>query len=333
MTESGLQVAIVGAGLMGRFHADAAARSGARVVAVVDPRPERARGLAAAAGAVTAESLADLGPGRSIDVVHICTPLAEHSPIAAQALELGAHLVVEKPLTPDAATTAALLSAATDRGSLVVPVHQFLFQPGIQRLLAEGERFGSLVRCVFEAHTAGAELTGVDPDELVADVLPHPLALFARLTTVALSDLDWLVMRPEPGELRGLADADGTTLEIVISTHARPARTALDLVGSEASAHADLYHGFATVERGSGTGLGKVIRPFSVASATFGRAGINLTRRALTREVGYPGLRELVRRTYEAIATRSAAPISVHETMEVALARDAILSTTAAARM
>jgi hypothetical protein len=211
-------------------------------------------------------------------------------------------------------------------------VHQFVFQRGVQRLLAERERYGYLSRCIFEAATAGAELTGADPDALVADVLPHPLALFSRLSAVALSELDWLVVRPAPGELRALAEFDGTTLEIVISTRGRPTRTTLDVVGTEASAHADLYHGFATVERGSGTGFGKVVRPFSVASATFGRAGTNLMRRALTREVGYPGLRELVRRTYEAIATRSPAPIPVHETMEVALARDAILSTTAAAR-
>ena len=92
-----------------------------------------------------------------------------------------------------------------------------------------------------------------------------------------------------------------------ISTRGRPTRATLDVMGTKASAHADLYHGFAVVEQGSGTGVRKVARPFSLAGSTLGRAGTNLTRRALSRETAYPGLRELVRRTYDAIATGRAA--------------------------
>ena len=115
--------------------------------------------------------------------MHVCTPLESHVSVAEEAIALGAHVVVEKPMTADAASTDALLAAAQARGVLAVPVHQFLFQPGVQRLLAARSRYGSLVRCVFEAATAGAEVTGLDRDELVADILPHPLALFSRLTS------------------------------------------------------------------------------------------------------------------------------------------------------
>ncbi len=156
--------------------------------------------------------------------MHVCTPLESHVSLAEQAIALGAHVVVEKPMTADAASTDALLAAAQARGVLAVPVHQFLFQPGVQRLLAARSRYGSLVRCVFEAATAGAEVTGLDRDELVAEILPHPLALFSRLTSSALSEAEWVAVRPSPGELRALADVDGTTFEIVISTRGRPTR-------------------------------------------------------------------------------------------------------------
>jgi len=327
---AGLRVAIVGAGLMGRQHAAAVAHAGGTLAAVVDPRIEQARRLAGDGRAVG--SLDDLDPRLTVDVFHICAPLEEHARLAQQALSRGSHVIVEKPLAPDAASTAELLSAATERRLLVVPVHQFLFQPGIRRLVAGRDGFGPLVRCVFEAATAGAERSNLDPDTLVADILPHPLALFSRFTSEGLSGLEWVSIRPAPGELRALAETDGTTFEIVISTRGRPTRATLDIVGTTASAHADLFHGFAVTEHSSGTRLSKLSRPFSLAGATLGRAGSNLTRRALTREVAYPGLRELVRTAHEAIRTGSAPPIDVDETMGVALARDAILRSVAAAR-
>jgi predicted dehydrogenase len=315
---------------MGRYHAAAAARAGGTVVAVVDPDLARARRLAV--DAVAAPALDALDPRLAIDVIHVCAPLGEHARLAEQAIARGTHLIVEKPLATDTSSTAALLTAAKQQGSVVVPVHQFLFQPGVQRILSVLDRYGSLVRCVFEADTAGAERTGLDRDELVADILPHPLALFSRFTDVPLSQIDWVVLRPAAGELRALGDIETTTFEIAISTRGRPTRATLDVVGTEASAHADLYHGFATVEHGSGSGLRKVARPFSLASATLGRAGANLTRRTLARETAYPGLRELVRRTYDAVATGSPPPISERETLEVARARDALLTSVAAVR-
>jgi predicted dehydrogenase len=308
---------------MGRHHAVAAARAGGEIVAVVDPRIEQARTLAGAGAAM--RSLEDARP-RSIDVVHVCAPLPDHAQLAEQAISLGAHLVVEKPLAPDATTTRTLLAAAKEHGSLVVPVHQFLFQPGVQRLLSDRNRHGELVRCVFEAATAGAEVTGLDPDELVADILPHPLGLFSRLASADLAEAEWVIVRPAGGELRAIAAADGTTFEIVISTRGRPTRATLDVMGTRASAHADLYHGFAVVERGAGTGVRKLARPFSLAGSTLGSAGANLTRRALSRETSYPGLHELVRRTYVSIATGSPAPIDENEILAVAVARDTILA-------
>ena len=324
-----LRVAIVGAGLMGRWHADAIARAGGRVVAVVDVQIEQARRLAGVGEGF--RSLDDLDSRMSLDVVHICTPLATHVELAEQALMLGANVVVEKPLAADAESTAALLAVAMERRLLVVPVHQFVFQRGVRRLLSGRDRFGTLVRCVFEAATAGAGRMGLDPDDLVADILPHPLALFSRLTESGLAEAEWVVLRPTSGELRALTDVAGTTFEIVISTRGRPTRATLDVLGTTASAHADLFHGFAVIEPGSATRARKLARPFALAGATLGRASANLAQRGLSREVAYPGLRELVRSTHEAIAAGKPSPIDEREIIGVAAARDAILKTVKAA--
>jgi predicted dehydrogenase len=320
----GLRAVLLGAGLMGRYHAAAIAAAGGKLLAIVDPDLERGRLLATPAEVVT--SLDELsGRGGRVDVVHVCTPLSTHAELTEKAIGLGAHVVVEKPLAPNGPTTAALLSEAEQRRLMLVPVHQFLFQRGVQRLLAVRPRFGALVRCLFDATTAGADAGTLDPDELVADILPHPLALFSRIGPVVVSELEWLVLRPAPGELRAIAQARGTTYEIVLSTRGRPTRARLELVGTHASAHADLFHGYAFVERGRATRLRKATRPFTLASGTFAHAGANLATRALRRETAYPGLRELIRRTYDSIARGSAPPVAAHETVAVAEARDAIL--------
>ena len=120
---------------MGRWHAAAAAHAGAKVVAVVDPDGARAAVLAhrhpgAAVFTDLGHALVVVGPG----VVHLCTPLATHAPLALDALAAGHHVLVEKPLVDDLATADVLLRAAESARRLVCPVHQFLFQPGALRV-------------------------------------------------------------------------------------------------------------------------------------------------------------------------------------------------------
>lgn len=319
-----LRSALVGAGVMGRWHARAVAAAGGELVAVVDRDPGRARELAADARVLTSlDGLASLD--HRPDVVHVCTPVEAHAEHVRGALALGAHVLVEKPVAPDAAATRALLDDAAAAGRLLVPVHQFLFQPGALRLLAAGRDLGELVHCSFLAASAGADTGRLTPDELVAEILPHPLALFARLLPGGLAAAEWEARRPAPGELRAAATAGDTSLAVVLTSRGRPTRAELELVGTRASAAADLFHGFALVERGSPTRARKLARPFLRGSSTLLVAGANLAFRAARRESAYPGLRELVRRTYEAIAAGGPSPVPPAETLAVAEARDAIL--------
>lgn len=295
------------------------------LVAVVDLDLARARKAARGAAAFT--TLDDLlASDLGVDVIHVCTPIATHAALACQAVAAGAHVIVEKPLVLDAAGTEELLSLGADQGRLVVPVHQFLFQPGVQRLFEARARFGTIVRCAFAAATAGVEHTRINPDDLVADILPHPLSLFARLFPLPVAPSDWVVAHPAPGELRALSTVDGTTLEITITTRGRPTRAEFELTGSEASGHADLYHGFSIIEAGRATRAGKAVRPFARACSMLAHAGSNAALRAARREVAYPGLRELVHQTYDAVLNELPPPIPSVETLLVARARDAILA-------
>ena len=308
---------------MGCWHARAVEAAGGVVVAVADQDVERARALADGAFAVT--SVGELGAQPGLDVVHICTPVGSHARVVGAATDAGAHAIVEKPLAEDAAATRLLLERTGAAGRMVVPVHQFVFQPGVQRILRRRDELGALVRCAFVAASAGAEATALGADELVAEILPHPLSLFARLTPLDVGELDWHVVRPAAGELRALAVAGSMSLEIVLTAHGRPTTTTLEVTGSDGTATADLFHGFATLDRGRATRATKLTGPFARSTRTLVGAGLNLAARTIAWEPAYPGLRELVRRTYAAIASGDEPPVSTVETVAVAVARDRIL--------
>lgn len=325
-----IRTAIIGAGLMGRWHADAALRSGGHVVAVVDLQSERARAVAAATGdPVIASSLAEVDLAE-VDVVHVCTPSSTHAELARSILMAGCHALVEKPLAPDAAETERLLALADERGRLLCPVHQYVFQRGVARVADGLRRLGKVRHVEISICSAGADrLSGAGRDAVAGEILSHPLSLLARLFDWPLEDLPWRVVRPAPGEIRAASPAAGCTVELLVSMNARPPRSGLAILGEAGSVHVDLFHGFAVFEPGGASRGRKIARPFSLAGRTLLTAGSHLARRAVRREPAFPGLRELVSRCY--VAVRDSAlpgPIPPSETLAVARARQVILDRT-----
>src|SRR5258708_7563825 len=95
-----LRVAIVGAGLMGRWHGYYARRCGAGVVGVMDRDPAASERLSASCpGCRSFDDLSSMLREVRPAVVHVCTPSATHGQIADTSLRAGAHLLIEKPLT------------------------------------------------------------------------------------------------------------------------------------------------------------------------------------------------------------------------------------------
>ena len=319
--------AIVGAGLMGRWHAHAVRRLGGRVAIVVDTRPERAAALARRVGSASSERL---DPARVAELgaaAHVCTPLETHTEVVTSLVDAGLHVLVEKPLAESSAETAQLLALADTRGVLLCPVHQFPFQEGVRRLVASLENLGPVRHVDYVACTAGAAGLGEDArDALVADILPHPLSLFARILGVAVDGLQWRLSRPHAGELRAFAEAGEADVGVLVSTHGRPTTNRLQVIGEGGTATADLFHGFAVVQPGDVSRGRKIAQPFALGLATVGGASANLARRAARREPAYPGLRELVRSFYDAIAGGAPPPIPTAETLAVARARERILA-------
>lgn len=325
-------VAIIGAGLMGRWHAFSAHRLGAEIAVVVDPDRARAQTLAKRfPGTKAASSLAELERS-DVAAIHVCSPLATHVALAREAIEAGRHVLMEKPLAPDAEQTRLLADAALAHAVILCPVHQMAFQRGTGRAAAALARIGRVATIQVQIASAGGSAPGAALDEIVADILPHPLSLLQALWPHAALEADsWTITHPRAGELLISGVHAGALLSIAISMHARPPCLEMIVQGDGGTIVLDLFHGFSVVRPGRVSRFDKAARPFSHAAQSVVAAASNLGARALDREPAYPGLRALVQHFYAAIAGAAPPPIALAAAIEAAVARDRVRLSMAAA--
>jgi predicted dehydrogenase len=127
-------VLVLGCGSIGQRHLRNAATLGVAERLGFDPDPAR-RAEAAATGATMFDDLeAALAAGA--EAVYVCTPPSSHVALALRALETGAHLFVEKPLSHTLADTDRLVEAASAAGRVCMVGYNLRFHRGIARLLA-----------------------------------------------------------------------------------------------------------------------------------------------------------------------------------------------------
>ncbi|MEU7649340.1 Gfo/Idh/MocA family protein [Streptomyces huasconensis] len=116
------------------------------VTAIASREPEKARRFAADFDCEAVHGYAQLLDRDDIDAVYVSVPNALHFSWTRAALEAGKHVLAEKPLTTEAADTAALARLAHERG-LVLRENIAFVHHGLHRrvaaLVAEG-RLGEL---------------------------------------------------------------------------------------------------------------------------------------------------------------------------------------------
>ena len=320
------RVVIAGAGLMGRWHAHAARRAGAVVVAAADPDTARAAAIAPAAYADLPGMLAATAP----DLLHLCTPTATHGPLLRLAAERGIHALAEKPLAADLAETRALLDGAGAAGTRLCPVHQYAFQSSIETILRRRDRLGDPVLIDLAFFSAGA---GGRPPEafagIAADILPHPVSVLQRLFPGPLPAAGlWQIAQPGAGTFVLQTSLAGALVRITLSLTARPTRATLDLHGTRGAFTADLFHDYGFFRDGTSSRRSKMTRPLRDGAGHFGHAALNLAGRALRGEPAYPGLAALCARVYASLDGEGPGPIPAGQVLEVAALRDDFLART-----
>ncbi|HYI15201.1 MAG TPA: Gfo/Idh/MocA family oxidoreductase [Thermomicrobiales bacterium] len=111
-TDSAFRVAIVGSGMIGTVHRDAARAAGADIIGVLGSSPDRSHQVAAEWG--VARGYADIDELLSDrpDVVHVCTPNDTHFSYSQAVIAAGIHIICEKPLAISTAQAQELADAA-----------------------------------------------------------------------------------------------------------------------------------------------------------------------------------------------------------------------------
>jgi predicted dehydrogenase len=176
-----LRSAVVGAGFMGRVHAEAARRAGVRVVAALGGSPAGAAQAAEVLGAERGYPTLDaLLADAEVDVVHVCTPNIRHAEVAEAALAAGLHVICEKPLATTVADATRLVDAGHGRVATVPFVYRF--HPMVRELrsrLAGGE--AGVVSTVIGGYLQDWLSRSTDDDWRVDSAIGGPSRAFADI--------------------------------------------------------------------------------------------------------------------------------------------------------
>ena len=101
---NGIGLGIIGAGGIGRMHAEAAARAGSRIVACCDVDESAAASLASDFdGAVGTNDLQAFLAIDDLEAVVVAVPNVHHVSCAMAAIEAGKDVLLEKPVAMDVA--------------------------------------------------------------------------------------------------------------------------------------------------------------------------------------------------------------------------------------
>lgn len=172
-----LRVAVLGVGLMGAYHAEALTNrtSGAEVTVINDFSRERAQEVADSVGARVVSDPLEAIAADDVDAVVIATPGPAHEKQVLACLEAGKPVLCEKPLTTDAESALAIVTAEAELGVQLVQVgfmrrydHEYAHLHGVVKSGELGAPL--LLHCV---HRNKATHPHFDSEMVVKDALVH----------------------------------------------------------------------------------------------------------------------------------------------------------------
>ena len=131
-----VRTAILGTGFMGRVHLEAVRRvESVEAAAIAGRNVEAARQLGAGFSiSAIATDYREILRDPEIDAVHICTPNAQHFPMAKDAIEAGKHVLCEKPLATSVEEGEELVSLAAKKGVRNCVCHNLRYYPMVQQM-------------------------------------------------------------------------------------------------------------------------------------------------------------------------------------------------------
>ncbi|MGH8251669.1 MAG: Gfo/Idh/MocA family protein [Steroidobacteraceae bacterium] len=179
-----LRCAVVGAGYLGRFHAQKyAGLARCHLAGVADPSAEARERIAAELGVAThADHRELLG---CVDAVSIATPTPLHHAIARDFLAAGAHVLVEKPITSTAEQARELIALAASQRRILQVGHLERFNPVLVAVAGEL----SNPRFIESNRLAPFKPRGTDVS-VVLDLMIHDIDLIEHVVRSPIASID-----------------------------------------------------------------------------------------------------------------------------------------------
>jgi len=138
-----LRTGVVGCGKVGALHAEALRRlPESEFVAVCDSSVDRAHGFAGQYGTQAFTNAGAMVREARVAAVCLCTPHPLHAEAAVQAMDAGAHVLVEKPLAANLVDCDLMIAAAKrNQVQLGVVSQRRFFEPvqRVKRAIEEGK--------------------------------------------------------------------------------------------------------------------------------------------------------------------------------------------------
>ena len=192
---SELRIAVVGAGLMGADHIIRINTRivGAIVTAVVEPDEARAKSaLENAPQAKWFPNIEAAIEAKAMDAVLIATPGQFHEPVLVPAIEAGLPILCEKPLTPDAKSSRAIVDLEVKHGKQLIQVgFMRRFDKGYENLreLIKSEKQGELLG-LHCAHRNPSVPDTYHNDMLIFDSVVHEIDVVRFLTDSPIKSVE-----------------------------------------------------------------------------------------------------------------------------------------------
>ena len=332
-----MRAALIGTGQIAQQHlACLKTLPGVELVAICDLSPATAEAVAERYGvrAWFTDHQSMLEEARP-DVVHVTTPPTSHFGPAMDSLDAGAHVIVEKPITPTFEELLTLVQRARKAGRHLVEDYNYLFNQAPQEILRciERSEFGAVTHvevliCLDILGPSGF----ADPNSphpaltltggAIADFLPH-LASLAHLFVGPhrTARTVWSKRRSSPlpfDEFRAVVDGERGTAALGFSSNAQPDAFWLRVYGERMQATANLFETRLTFD--GPRNVPKPLHPFFNGleeGKTIRRAALATLLRKFKGPGAYEGLWELLSRTYRALADGSAPPLTAAHVLEV----------------
>jgi nucleoside-diphosphate-sugar epimerase/predicted dehydrogenase len=277
-------------------------------------------------GTRAVSSIAEL---QGVDVVHVLTPPETHAKLVLAALELGAHVLVEKPLATDVEDCERIAAAARERGLRVCVDHSLLYDLQIKRAI-ETVRSGAIGRVVSIDILRSAEYPAYEGGPLppqyrsagypFRDLGIHQLYLFAAfLGPIEEVRADWSSLGGDPNltfdEWRAEVRCRDGRGHVQISFNVRPIQNLIIVQGTKGVVRIEQMSMFST--RRAATPLPKAAERVINAYAESLQQSLQVTASAVgflrKKVLQYDGVQRLIAEFYRTLDAGLPVPVSVED--------------------